>query len=300
MSVARAWPGGGRGAEEGVEESAGGAERGSLLVLGGNGFVGGAVCRAGLRHELSVASASRSGAPPHSEPWVERVRWHAADALVRGELEPLLPRGPGSAVVSCVGAFGSNATMERLCGDATAEAAAAAAAAGTERFVFVSAHDFRFPEAIVRNFGYLNGKRRAEEAVRQHFPDGKGIIVRPGAVYGSRKVYRGTGPGGTEGGHFEVPLHLLFRPLARAGAVTQAWRTARRASPGGLLGVGALEPLGELALTAPVSVRALGDACVAAAKGDLDAELSTGWPVVDEIRLAEFDAACEYGTAPDE
>ena len=275
-----------------------------VVVLGGNGFVGSAVCRAALRRlggagaaagdggdGQRVASVSRSGAPAHAEAWTESVAWHVADASDAEQLAPLLPAGPRSAVISCVGAFGSNAHMERACGDVTIAAAKAAAAAGTEHFVFVSVHDFAFPEAFVRRFGYLNGKRRAEAAVKEHFPDGRGVIVRPGAVYGNRKVYP---PGG---GVLEVPLPWVFRPLARSlGGRAADWRAKRRAMAGGLA-PGPLATLAELSLTAPVSVEALGESCVAAAMGDLDAELDPAAPIVDEVRLAQFDAAADFGRA---
>ena len=54
----------------------------TLLVLGGNGFVGGHVCRAGVRAGLRVVSVNRSGRPDNNdEAWTNEVEWVAADVF---------------------------------------------------------------------------------------------------------------------------------------------------------------------------------------------------------------------------
>ncbi|KAH9951469.1 mitochondrial protein [Amylocystis lapponica] len=58
----------------------------SILVVGGNGFVGSAVCRAALARGMQVTSISQSGRPyttpkGHSPAWTSKVDWQAADAL---------------------------------------------------------------------------------------------------------------------------------------------------------------------------------------------------------------------------
>ncbi|EJD02346.1 NAD-binding protein [Fomitiporia mediterranea MF3/22] len=58
----------------------------NILVVGGNGFIGSAVCKAALARGMRVTSLSSSGRPfrtpkGHSPAWTERVQWCAGDAL---------------------------------------------------------------------------------------------------------------------------------------------------------------------------------------------------------------------------
>ena len=46
-------------------------------MLGGNGFVGTAVCKAAVRKNISVVSLSRSGRPKTQAPWADQVSWVA-------------------------------------------------------------------------------------------------------------------------------------------------------------------------------------------------------------------------------
>lgn len=50
--------------------------------------------------------------------------------------------------------------------------------------------------------GYIKGKRMAEEALFQHFPN-SGVALRPGIVYGSRAITNSV----------TLPLNLLFGPV---------------------------------------------------------------------------------------
>eukprot|EP00123_Amoebidium_parasiticum_P010282 comp20004_c0_seq1/m.24489 comp20004_c0_seq1/g.24489 ORF comp20004_c0_seq1/g.24489 comp20004_c0_seq1/m.24489 type:complete len:151 (-) comp20004_c0_seq1:414-866(-) len=52
-----------------------------LLVVGGNGFLGSAVCKAAVQRGLQVVSLSRSGVSPSSAPWTKAVDWQKGDAL---------------------------------------------------------------------------------------------------------------------------------------------------------------------------------------------------------------------------
>jgi hypothetical protein len=77
-------------------------------------------------------------------------------------------------VVSCVGAFGSDAFMERVCGDATVGMAKAAKAAKVRNFAFVSAHDYKLPLVLK---GYYAGKRCARRgAALQEPTSGQGRL----------------------------------------------------------------------------------------------------------------------------
>ncbi|KII88394.1 hypothetical protein PLICRDRAFT_54232 [Plicaturopsis crispa FD-325 SS-3] len=56
-----------------------------LVVVGGNGFIGSAVCKVALARGLDVTSISSSGRPyqtpkGHTPAWASKVTWHKADA----------------------------------------------------------------------------------------------------------------------------------------------------------------------------------------------------------------------------
>ncbi|KAH9996798.1 hypothetical protein BJV77DRAFT_128704 [Russula vinacea] len=77
-----------------------------VLVVGGNGFIGSAVCRAALRLGYRVTSISSSGRPfqtprGHTPTWTEKVEWLRADALQPETYSHLLPGV--SAVVHTLG-----------------------------------------------------------------------------------------------------------------------------------------------------------------------------------------------------
>jgi uncharacterized protein YbjT (DUF2867 family) len=57
-----------------------------LVVVGGNGFIGSAICRSALAQGMQVTSVSSSGRPyqtprGHTPPWTEKVDWQTGDAL---------------------------------------------------------------------------------------------------------------------------------------------------------------------------------------------------------------------------
>lgn len=89
------------------------------------------------------------------------------------------------AVVSCVGAFGSDEYMARVNGDANVRAVSAALRRRVSRFVFISAIRTDLPSFVLR--GYFEGKRRGEEAVLDAF-GGNGTVLRPSFVFGDRAV----------------------------------------------------------------------------------------------------------------
>lgn len=47
----------------------------TLLVFGGNGFVGTRICEEALKTGLAVVSISRSGAPKQNAAWTNEVEW---------------------------------------------------------------------------------------------------------------------------------------------------------------------------------------------------------------------------------
>lgn len=54
----------------------------SLLVLGGNGFLGSRICRAAMPHFGHITSLSRSATPPpNAQSWSQHVTWTQGDVF---------------------------------------------------------------------------------------------------------------------------------------------------------------------------------------------------------------------------
>lgn len=168
-----------------------------LLVLGGSGFVGSHVCKEALDKGFLVSSLNRSGKPSISESWADRVTWNQGNLLEPASLKDAMDGV--SAVVSCVGGFGSNSAMYKINGTANINAIRAAAEKGIKRFVYVSAADFGLVNYLLQ--GYYEGKRAAEAELLSKFTYG-GVILRPGFIYGTRQV-----------GRVKIPLGLVGSPM---------------------------------------------------------------------------------------
>ncbi|XP_010108306.2 uncharacterized protein At1g32220, chloroplastic [Morus notabilis] len=168
-----------------------------LLVLGGNGFVGSHVCKEAVDRGLSVASLSRSGRSSIQDSWVSDVIWHQGNLLSPGSWEDAL--NGVTSVISCVGGFGSNSYMYKINGTANINAIRAASEKGVKRFVYISAADFGVANYLLQ--GYYEGKRAAEAELLIKFPYG-GVVLRPGFIYGTRRV-----------GSMKLPLGVIGYPL---------------------------------------------------------------------------------------
>ena len=213
-----------------------------IVVFGGSGYVGRRVLQAALNRGADAVSINRKGKPGQaSGSWVSQVRWVAADVFDSNSWSKELEGATG--VVSCIGAFGSNQFMEKINGDANVFVVETAAKAGVPHFVYVSTVENNLPEFILK--GYFHGKRRAEEAVFQHFPSGKGLVLRPSFVYGTREV-----------GSFSLPLGLLGRPMEVLFRLPP-FPTLRQTLPG-------IQAI----LAPPVAVEAVGSVAAAGALGD--------------------------------
>lgn len=247
----------GRVEEAGVGDAGASAkspDRNKLLVLGGNGFVGTHICKEALQRGLPVVSLSRSGRPKLQENWTYDVTWVQGSLFEPDKWKSILEEA--SAVISCVGGFGSNETMRKVNGDANIAAIDAAHASGVKRFVYISAFDFGFPSFILR--GYYEGKKAAEDSLQAKFPYG-GVILRPGFIYGTRQVGNIKVPLGVLGGPLEMVLRNaksatqipvigpLFAPPVKVTAVAKAAVRAAtdNAVPPGVLDIWGIIRLGD-------------------------------------------------------
>ncbi|XP_038884089.1 uncharacterized protein At1g32220, chloroplastic isoform X1 [Benincasa hispida] len=179
-----------------------------LLVLGGNGFVGSHICLEALNRGLTVASLSRSGRSSIRDSWANNVIWHQGNLLSPDSLDEAFDGV--TAVVSCIGGFGSNSQMYKINGTANINAIRVASdkgllprqyqwLTGVKRFVYISAADFGLANYLLQ--GYYEGKRAAETELLTKFPYG-GVILRPGFIYGTRNV-----------GSVKLPLGVIGSPL---------------------------------------------------------------------------------------
>eukprot|EP00882_Tetradesmus_deserticola_P006043 GHRQ01006361.1.p1 GENE.GHRQ01006361.1~~GHRQ01006361.1.p1 ORF type:complete len:294 (+),score=98.79 GHRQ01006361.1:156-1037(+) len=175
-----------------------------LVVFGGRGFVGSAVCKQALNTGLHVVAISPSGTPPTGkEPWTREVEWLRGNALEPRTYQDVLHGA--LAAISCVGGFGSQADMLRINGAANAAAIATARAAGVPRFVYISAHTPPMPGIDMVLSGYIQGKRQAEEELLRSYPQ-SGVVLRPWLIYGDRAI----------SSHVSLPLGMLFSPVEYA------------------------------------------------------------------------------------
>lgn len=186
-----------------------------LLVLGGNGYVGQNVCHAALQsNAFDVISLNRSGSPSsspeHLSESLNKVEWRKGDIFDKVAREDAMSEV--DAVVSCIGAFGSNEFMQRICGDATIEAIRTAKEKGIKQFGFVSSaqvyegsNALKMPSSAPMS-GYFRGKYNAEQELLQQYAEGQYVILRPGFIYGPRNL----------GGH-TIPLQLVGKPINFVG-----------------------------------------------------------------------------------
>ncbi|KAF7128168.1 hypothetical protein RHSIM_Rhsim11G0021500 [Rhododendron simsii] len=194
-----------------------------VVVLGGSGFVGSAICKAAVRASFLHRSMGRSGD-------VFYANW---DEVLPG----------ATAVVSTIGGFGSEEQMQRINGEANVVAVTAAKDYGIPKFIFISVHDYNLPSFLLSS-GYFTGKRKAESEVLSKYPT-SGVVLRPGFIYGKRRV---------DG--FEIPLDLIGQPLERFLSATENFTKPLSSLPGS-----------ELFFAPPVSVD---DVALAAINGVVD------------------------------
>ncbi|GAY57488.1 hypothetical protein CUMW_179820 [Citrus unshiu] len=156
-----------------------------VVVLGGSGFVGSAICKAAVSKGIEVRTSYLLWVMGRSRD-VFYVTW---DEVLTG----------ATAVVSTIGGVGSEEQMLRINGEANVVAVNAAKEYGVPKFILISVHDYNLPSFLLSS-AYFTGKRKAESEVLSKYPN-SGVVLRPTFIYGKRKV-----------GDFEIPLDLIGEP----------------------------------------------------------------------------------------
>jgi uncharacterized protein YbjT (DUF2867 family) len=151
-----------------------------LVVLGGTGFIGSAICRIAASEGHEVVSISRSGRPDHTADWMERVHWVQGNVLQPEAWRDHLTEA--QAVVHSVSTLREDEqagqTYRRLNTDSVEMSAWEAEQAGVGRYVFLSVHG-PMPFLPER---FLETKRLGEKAL--HHSQLHSFILRPALVYG--------------------------------------------------------------------------------------------------------------------
>lgn len=154
-----------------------------ILVTGGNGFVGRAVCAMAVERGLDVASLSRTGAPLVTSGALQQVEWLRGNVFDGAVLEQAL--SGVDAVVHSIGISREHPSRREsfrmVNGDAAIAVGDAARKAGVGTFVFLSAGE-KPPWAHEE---YLSSKRRAELALAKLCE--RLVVLRPGLVYGPER-----------------------------------------------------------------------------------------------------------------
>ncbi|KAF8092251.1 hypothetical protein N665_0420s0018 [Sinapis alba] len=212
-----------------------------VVVLGGNGFVGSAICKQAISNGIEVVSVNMSGRPSLQDSWLDQVTWVTGDVFYLNWDEVLLG---ATAVVSTIGGFGNEEQMKRINGEANVISVNAAKDFGVPKFVLITVHDYNLPPFVLSS-GYFTGKRSAEAELLSNYPN-SGVVLRPGFIYGKRKV-----------NGFEVPLDLVGEPLDKIYDAAERFIRPLRSLPAS-----------DLLLSPPVKVDDLALAVINAVKDD--------------------------------
>lgn len=162
-----------------------------------------------------------------NEPWSRDVEWVYGDALQPACYVDQLRGALGA--VSCVGAFGSNTHMYRICGEANIKVMETAASVNVPRFVFVSAYHNTLP-GLIKRIGYFRGKIAAEDALRRLYGP-NGIALRPFFIHGTRQITEALG----------IPLQAVGIPMEKAIGLIPNSKSLATSIP--LFGTGLVPPV---------------------------------------------------------
>ncbi len=163
-----------------------------LLVIGGNGLIGKAVCRAALKRGWNVTSIARQGAPSSLPANLQSVTWVKGSVQEAETIRPHLLNN--DIVINCVGTLWESATRsyEKMNYQSMASILDTIKPGNTnlESIGFISATVF---DPITKNLlsKYYATKYRAEAKLSEWIQrDGNvsGVVFRPGMVYGSDRL----------------------------------------------------------------------------------------------------------------
>mmetsp|Transcript_92147 Transcript_92147/g.183548 ORF Transcript_92147/g.183548 Transcript_92147/m.183548 type:complete len:245 (+) Transcript_92147:73-807(+) len=226
----------------------------SVVVFGGNGFVGQNILKALVARGESVVSISRSGAVPknaQAEEWSRSVTWTQGDAMNLSTYADVLSKA--KSVVVSVGSpplpFVDESWQIKMNGESNATVINAAADAGVAQVVLINATVPAWGAS-----GYVKGKKMAEECAEAFVktsPEGVSrgaMVLKPGAVYGTRHTSSG----------FPIPLSPILAPVSWVlGMVPGVVAAATKAAPffleGALVPPVAVDKLATLAADGAVS-----------------------------------------------
>ncbi|ARN74820.1 SDR family oxidoreductase [Oceanicoccus sagamiensis] len=166
-----------------------------IIVYGGNGFVGSAICELVVEQGIPCISVSRRGlAPTHLKPlgalWADAVRWLQGDALAP---DITLLQG-ARAIISLVGSpplptFSQSAFDHQLMMNGTSQVRVIQAAkeAGVNRLVMMGAD---IPALLqTDSFAYYLGKKQTLTAAKTFAASSKNrqaAVLQPAGIYGTR------------------------------------------------------------------------------------------------------------------
>ena len=176
-----------------------------IIVLGGGGYVGSQILqKLGVMPVVSsIVSINRSKAmmnnPSSTVSWVQADVSKDYDKLKK-EFED------ATAIISTIGAFGTNEKMLEINGNVNIRAMRLAKEyANIKRFVYISTVDNNLPEFILQ--GYFQGKKNSENELMKLY--GKdGYVLKPSFIYGNRAVGSASIPLGLVGTPMELILNL--------------------------------------------------------------------------------------------
>lgn len=161
----------------------------SILIFGGNGFVGSAASKYAISQGLNVISVSRSGKPKRSEPWQKSVKYVKGDIMDQSSYASYIPMVSG--VIHSIGIlldyqslYGSNTdnrTYESLNRD-SAFRVCELLENKDKTFVYLSLD--KAPVFLPR---LISTKREVEDYLannRDKFPS---VVLKPGVMYNTEE-----------------------------------------------------------------------------------------------------------------
>lgn len=192
----------------------------TVLVFGGNGFVGCKVMERLAELNIPAISVSRTGEKPRhlkNTAWAEKVEWRQGDA---SKPNPAL-FADCTAVITLVGSppvptFSHEAYDKQVFanGETNTAVIKAASRVGIKTLVLQSAD---IPSILRRErFGYYVGKQMAYEAARafvQEDSSRRASVLRPSGIYGTRHAKSGKAIPLTPALY---PMHLLLNAMPGA------------------------------------------------------------------------------------